>query len=53
MLNTSLSKARKVLEGLAHDYELEVDPDALVEDLSVGHQQRVEISRRSTGRRIS
>jgi simple sugar transport system ATP-binding protein len=43
MLNTSLSKARKELERLARDYDLEVDPDALIEDLSVGHQQRVEI----------
>jgi ABC-type uncharacterized transport system ATPase subunit len=25
------------------EYELDVDPDALIEDLSVGHQQRVEI----------
>ncbi|MDM7933340.1 ABC transporter ATP-binding protein [Tabrizicola sp.] len=43
LLNTSLAKARKVLEGLSRDYELDVDPDALIEDLSVGHQQRVEI----------
>ncbi len=43
LLNTSLSKARKELERLARDYDLEVDPDALIEDLSVGHQQRVEI----------
>ena len=43
MLNTSLAKARKVLAGLSRDYELDVDPDALIEDLSVGHQQRVEI----------
>jgi simple sugar transport system ATP-binding protein len=28
---------------LAQEYELEVDPDAVIEDLSVGHQQRVEI----------
>ncbi|MDT8856575.1 ABC transporter ATP-binding protein [Paracoccaceae bacterium Fryx2] len=43
MLRPSLAKARKVLADLAREYELEVDPDALVEDLSVGHQQRVEI----------
>ena len=43
LLNRSLAKARKVLEGLSRDYELDVDPDALIEDLSVGHQQRVEI----------
>ncbi len=43
MLNASLSKARRVLSELAREYELDVDPDALIEDLSVGHQQRVEI----------
>jgi general nucleoside transport system ATP-binding protein len=43
ILNTSLAKARKVLTALAQEYELDVDPDAMIEDLSVGHQQRVEI----------
>lgn len=43
MLNTSIRRARKVLADLAREYELDVDPDALIEDLSVGHQQRVEI----------
>ncbi|HBD92205.1 MAG: heme ABC transporter ATP-binding protein [Rhodobacteraceae bacterium GWE1_64_9] len=43
MLATSLGKARRVLKQLAEEYELDVDPDALIEDLSVGHQQRVEI----------
>ncbi len=43
MLKTSLSKARKTLVALADEYELHVDPDALIQDLSVGHQQRVEI----------
>jgi general nucleoside transport system ATP-binding protein len=43
LLNASLAKARRVLTDLARDYELDVDPDALIEDLSVGHQQRVEI----------
>ena len=42
-LNTSLSKARRILAELSREYELDVDPDALIEDLSVGHQQRVEI----------
>ncbi|MDO9526608.1 MAG: ABC transporter ATP-binding protein [Gemmobacter sp.] len=42
-LRPSLTKARAVLKKLAEDYELDVDPDAVVEDLSVGHQQRVEI----------
>ncbi len=43
LLNTSLAKARRILGDLSREYELDVDPDALVEDLSVGHQQRVEI----------
>jgi general nucleoside transport system ATP-binding protein len=43
LLRPSLAKARKLLADLAHEYELDVDPDALIEDLSVGHQQRVEI----------
>jgi len=43
MLTRSLSKARKVLGDLSREYELDVDPDAVIEDLSVGHQQRVEI----------
>ena len=43
MLRPSLSKARKTLKQLAEEYELNVDPDAVIEDLSVGHQQRVEI----------
>lgn len=43
LLAPSLSKARRALADLAREYELDVDPDALIEDLSVGHQQRVEI----------
>jgi general nucleoside transport system ATP-binding protein len=43
MLATSLGRARKVLGDLSREYELDVDPDALIENLSVGHQQRVEI----------
>ena len=43
LLRGSLARAREVLAGLSRDYELDVDPDALIEDLSVGHQQRVEI----------
>lgn len=42
-LTESLAKARKTLTRLATEYELHVDPDAVVETLSVGHQQRVEI----------
>ncbi|RPE67282.1 nucleoside ABC transporter ATP-binding protein [Pacificibacter maritimus] len=43
LLKPSLGKARKLLQQLSDEYELSVDPDALVENLSVGHQQRVEI----------
>ncbi len=43
MLKTSLDKARSSLTSLAREYELNVDPDALIEDLSVGRKQRVEI----------
>lgn len=42
-LRPSLAKARRILADLATEYELDVDPDTLIEDLSVGHQQRVEI----------
>ena len=43
LLNVSLKSAREALSRLGQEYELQVDPDALVEDLSVGQQQRVEI----------
>ena len=43
LLRPSLAKARKELAHLAKEYELNIDPDALIENLSVGHQQRVEI----------
>jgi simple sugar transport system ATP-binding protein len=43
LLKPSLAKARKLLQKLSDEYELSVDPDALIENLSVGHQQRVEI----------
>ncbi len=43
LLRPSLAKARKELKALAEEYELRVDPDALIEDLGVGMQQRVEI----------
>ena len=42
-LKPSLAKARQLLTELAKEYELNVEPDALIEDLSVGYQQRVEI----------
>ena len=43
LLRPSLAKARGLLKDLAREFELNVDPDALIENLSVGHQQRVEI----------
>ncbi len=43
LLKTSLAKARRTLADLSREYELDVEPDALIENLSVGHQQRVEI----------
>ena len=43
LLKPSLAKARTALTELAHEYELDVDPDAVVGDLAVGFQQRVEI----------
>ncbi|MBT8409629.1 MAG: ABC transporter ATP-binding protein, partial [Alphaproteobacteria bacterium] len=43
LLRPSLAKARKSLTELAREYELNVDPDALIEDIGVGMQQRVEI----------
>ncbi|HVW91868.1 MAG TPA: ABC transporter ATP-binding protein [Devosia sp.] len=43
LLASSLAKARKELKRLADEYSLHVDPDAIVEDVSVGQQQRVEI----------
>lgn len=43
LLKPSLAKARKSLIDLAAEYELNVDPDALVEEIGVGMQQRVEI----------
>ena len=43
LLNRSISRARSELRRLEKEYGLEVDPDAIVEDLPVGLQQRVEI----------
>ncbi len=43
MLAPSLAAARGELERLERDYNLEVDPDAIVGELPVGVQQRVEI----------
>ena len=43
LLKSSIAKARAELKRLEEEYELEVDPDALIEELPVGLQQRVEI----------
>ena len=43
LLKTSIAKARSELERLEREYGLEVDPDAIIEELPVGLQQRVEI----------
>ncbi|MCP8885272.1 ABC transporter ATP-binding protein [Devosia sp. XJ19-1] len=43
LLRPTLNRARDHLKQLARDYGLEIDPDAVVENLSVGQQQRVEI----------
>ncbi|HEY4199272.1 MAG TPA: ABC transporter ATP-binding protein [Devosiaceae bacterium] len=43
LLGPSLAKARAELKRLASEYSLDVNPDAIVEDVSVGLQQRVEI----------
>lgn len=42
-LTPSLAKARQLLTQLAEEYELNVKPDAVIEDIGVGMQQRVEI----------
>lgn len=43
LLKQSISSARKELKRLEDEYGLEVDVDAIVEELPVGLQQRVEI----------
>ncbi len=43
LLNSSLNAARQTLNNLEAEYGLDVDADALVGDLPVGLQQRVEI----------
>ena len=42
-LKPSIAKARRSLMELAEDYGLHVEPDALIQDIGVGMQQRVEI----------
>jgi simple sugar transport system ATP-binding protein len=43
LLNSSIAKARSELVRLEREYGLRVNPDALIEELPVGLQQRVEI----------
>jgi simple sugar transport system ATP-binding protein len=43
LIQGSVKKARAEIERLERDYGLAVDPDAIVGDLPVGEQQRVEI----------
>jgi simple sugar transport system ATP-binding protein len=43
LLRASIAKARSELQRLEREYGLTVDPDAIVETLPVGLQQRVEI----------
>jgi len=43
LLKPSLARARRELKDLAQEYGLNVEPDALIEDIGVGMQQRVEI----------
>jgi len=43
LLGKGTDAARAALKKLEEDYELEVDPDAIIEELPVGLQQRVEI----------
>ena len=42
-LRPSLRRARAELKALSDEYELSVDPDAVIEDIGVGMQQRLEI----------
>ena len=43
LLAPSLSKARKALNDLSREYELQVDTEAVIDEIGVGMQQRVEI----------
>ncbi len=43
LIGPALDKARAALKKLADEYQLDVDPDAIVGELPVGLQQRVEI----------
>jgi general nucleoside transport system ATP-binding protein len=43
LIGPALTKARSELKRLANEYEMDVEPDAVVGELPVGLQQRVEI----------
>jgi simple sugar transport system ATP-binding protein len=43
LIGPALARARTELARLARDYDMDVDPDALIGELPVGLQQRVEI----------
>jgi len=43
VLRDGVDRAREELQRLEREYSLDIDPDAIVGDLSVGLQQRVEI----------
>jgi ABC-type uncharacterized transport system ATPase subunit len=43
LLNSGIANARGELKILADEYGLDVDPDAIIEDVPIGVQQRVEI----------
>lgn len=43
LLKPSMARARKELAALSQEYGLNVDPDAVIEDIGVGMQQRIEI----------
>jgi len=43
LLSRTLDRARAELLRLGEEYSLQVDPDQLIENISVGQQQRVEI----------
>ncbi|TPW32658.1 ABC transporter ATP-binding protein [Pararhizobium mangrovi] len=43
VLNAGIARARRTLKELEEEYALQVDPDAITEQLPVGSQQRVEI----------
>jgi simple sugar transport system ATP-binding protein len=43
LLNRGIARARGELQRLEEEYGLEVEPDAVIEEIAVGLQQRVEI----------